>query len=499
MGPRRKVSGSDARRRVRRLLPLLIGAQLFAAPAVAAEPSSSTRFLADLVRIDTSNPPGDTRAVAQLLKQRFDAAGIPNEIILSPNGKAAHFIARLKGDGSRRPMLLAAHTDVVPADPSQWSVAPFGGVIRDGFLLGRGVLDNKGAVAAFAAALIRIREQRIALSRDIIFLAEADEEQGSFNTNWLAEHHWDKIDAEFSLNEGGSIITAEGRPPLVNITYADKLTVNLKLRAEGPAGHSSRPLPTGTSANDQLVAALQRLSDYREPIDLTPASRDYLRRLAAARPETFRAPVARLFDAREERDRAAAAEAIVAAGDDLSGWGLEGLLRNTLALTMLQSGLKPNIIPGAAEATLNARLIPGTSLDGFLDRLRRVIGNDRLSLSVLEGEERARLIRQRANITPSPIDTDYVAAIETAARRQWPGAAVLPSLFVASTDATPWRVRGVPVYGISPFPITAADARRVHGNDERVSLRAIDEGFAFVFDLVVGLAAKGGFPRKATP
>ncbi|PZR48290.1 MAG: peptidase M20, partial [Stutzerimonas stutzeri] len=159
----------------------------------SSQGAATAAMLKDLIRIDTSNAPGDTREVADYLKRRFDAAGIPNEIILAPNGKAAHFIARLKGDGSKRPLLIAAHTDVVPAEKARWSVDPFGGIEKDGFIYGRGALDNKGAVAAFATAVLRLKAQGTKLSRDIIFLAEADEEQGVYNTNWLAQNHWPKL------------------------------------------------------------------------------------------------------------------------------------------------------------------------------------------------------------------------------------------------------------------------------------------------------------------
>jgi acetylornithine deacetylase/succinyl-diaminopimelate desuccinylase-like protein len=461
-----------------------------APPSAPGEGARVAALLRELVAIDTTNPPGDTRPVAARLKALFDAAGIPNETILAPNGNAAHFIARLKGDGSKRPLLLAAHTDVVPADPSRWSVDPFGGVVKNGFLYGRGTLDNKGAVAAFAGAMLRLKAEGVPLARDIIFLAEADEEQGSFATTWLAAGHWDKIDAEFALNEGGSVQWSGGRVGAIMVSYADKLTVNLKLRAEGPAGHSSRPLPDGVSANEQLVTALARIAAYREPIVLSPAVRLYLEQLAALHPDTLRAPVARLLSAGDDAQRAAAAPAVIAAADAIGGWGTEGLLRNTVVLTMLQSGLKPNIIPGVAEATLNARLMPGTDLDAFLTRVRAAIGNDRVQLSVREGSARADEIKARANITPSPLDTDLYRAIGRAAKAQWPGASILPTLFVAGTDAAPWRERGVPVYGIAPFPVDSADTARIHGDDERVALAAIDQGSAYIYRIILDVAGK---------
>ncbi|USU13844.1 M20/M25/M40 family metallo-hydrolase [Sphingomonadaceae bacterium OTU29THOMA1] len=483
---------------MKRLSLAFIPALLMAAPGLSqtTEAEKTTVFLADLIRHDTSSPPGDTGPVAARLKALFDAAGIPNETILAPNGKAAHFIARVKGDGSKRPLLLAAHTDVVPADPTRWSVPPFDGVIKDGFLYGRGALDNKGAVAAFSRALLRIKADRVPLARDIIFLAEADEEQGSFNTNWLAANYWDKIDAEFVLNEGGSIRWVNGRVSELTISYSDKLTLNIRVRAEGPAGHSSRPLPGNQSANDQLIAGLARLASYREPIMLTATSRTYLERLATLHPVELKEPVARLLAASDEPARAAVASGVIAGGDKAAGWGTEGLLRNTIVLTMLQSGLKPNIIPGVAEATLNARLMPGTDIDAFLNRVRTAIGDDRIKVSVLEGDKRASEIRARSNIAPSSLDTDLYRSIERAAKGRWPSVTLLPTLLVASTDATPWRERGVPVYGIAPFPTEGSDAKRIHGDDERVSLEGIAQGSEFIHQLLIDAAGKTNGRRR---
>jgi acetylornithine deacetylase/succinyl-diaminopimelate desuccinylase-like protein len=486
----------SARRGVRPLLSLLLAAPLLlgaSEPPATPVGEDTTAMLVDLLKFDTSNPPGNTVAVAEYLKKRFDAAGIPNEIILAPNGRAAHFIARLRGDGSKRPILLAAHTDVVPADPGRWSVDPFGGQIKDGYLYGRGALDNKGAVAAFAAAILRMKREKVPLTRDIIFLAEADEEQGEFNTNWLAKHHWEKIDAEFALNEGGTILRQDGNVTRFFITYADKLTVNIRLRAQGPAGHSSRPMADGASANDQLIAALGRLAAHREPIVLTPPIRAYFQKLARLDPAQNQDAVDRLLAADDDGKRTQAAADVIRLTDDSGGWGTEGLLRNTIVLTMLNAGLKPNIIPGTAEAVVNARLMPGSDLDAFLARLKAVIGNDRISLEVIGArpdEDRAALIRELANTPPSPLTTELYRVLETSARRHWRNVTVLPTLLTASTDATPWRRRGVPVYGIDPFPTNASDKARVHGDDERVRLSDIGEGTAFIFDVLTGVAAK---------
>lgn len=453
----------------------------------AAESGRETvELLKQLLRIDTVNPPGDTNAVALQLKAIFDPLGIPNEIVIAPNGKAAHFFARLRGDGSKRPVLLAAHTDVVPVERERWSVDPFGGEEKDGFIYGRGALDNKGAVAAFARAVIRLKQSGVPLARDVIFLAEADEEQGQFNTGWLAREHWSKMDAEFVINEGGSTVWDDVyKVSAVTVSYADKLTVNLKLKASGASGHSSRPLPLDTTANGQLIAALGKLTAYETPIQLTDATRNYLQALAKQKKGAFAAATDALLKERDPALLKAKARKLVELDD--TAWGLEGLLRNTFVVTMLDAGVKPNVIPGTSEAVMNARLLPGNTVDDFIAELARVIANPRIKIDIVSGRSEpdvAAYYRKRSDLKPSTLDTDLFAAIKSAVSETWPGATVMPTLLVAATDATPWRERNVPVYGIGPFPVDTVSLRRVHGDDERVHVRAVQEGAELVYRIL---------------
>lgn len=485
------------------LLAVLIAAaplEPSAARAAAASPVTpatttsdpTVALLQELIRIDSTNAPGDTRAIAARLKALFDAAGVPNEIIVAPNGKAAHFIARLKGDGRRRPVLVATHTDVVPAERARWTADPFGGELRDGFVYGRGAMDNKGAVAAFAQAVLRLARDPAPRSRDVIFLAEADEEQGQFNTTWLAQAHWDKIDAEFALNEGGrTLIGADGRVREMQVSYADKLTLNLKLRTQGRTGHSSRPLPLDETANGQLIAALARLQAHRSPITISPAVADYLRTTAKLNPGPLATAVGDLLAAPDAAAQAAAADRLIAA--ESGGWGVEGLLRNTLVITMLTAGQKPNVIPGEAEAVMNARLLPGVTVDAYMAELRAVIGNPRAELEIVSARPKAELAdfyARRSRIAPSPLDTELFAAIRKGAEQTWPGVTVLPTLLVAATDATPWRERGVPVYGLGPIAADAATALRVHGDDERAATASVRTGADFAYRILKSVTAR---------
>lgn len=463
-----------------------VGLALWQAGA-AAEIPDSVELLQSLIRTDSSNPPGDTTAIAAQLKQLFDQHRIDSEIIVAPNGKAAHFLARLKGDGSQRPVLVAAHTDVVPVQRERWSVDPFAGVVKDGYVYGRGALDNKGAVTAYATAVLRLKKEGVKLRRDVIFLAEADEEQGEFNTGWLAQHHWPKIDAEFALNEGGStVLNANGSVSLVSVSTADKLTLNLKLVATGASGHSSRPLPVDTTANGQLIAALAKLSTYQTPIQISATSKEYLQVLSELNPGPFAEAANALLNATDTDARLRHAARMIAS-DNTASWGIEGLVRNTLVITMIDAGVKPNVIPGTAEAVLNARLLPGHTVDEFIAEVARVIDNPKIRIEIvhrLPPPQLTEFFQQRANIKPSPVDTALFAAIRSAAQQTWPTAKVAPTLLVASTDATPWRLRGVPVYGIGPFPNDRDTATRVHGDDERVAVKSLREGSEFVYRIL---------------
>jgi acetylornithine deacetylase/succinyl-diaminopimelate desuccinylase-like protein len=455
---------------------------------------AAASLLTDLIRVDSSNPPGDTVAIANRLKAMFDALGVENEIIVAPNGKAAHFIARIKGDGSKKPILLAAHSDVVPAEPKNWKVEPFGGIEKDGYIWGRGALDNKGSVATFAIAVSKLVKNKVPLARDIIFLAEADEEQGTYHTSWLESQAWPKMDAEFALNEGGRVVwDAAKNVNEVKISYVDKLTISFKMTATGPNGHSARPWPVDVTANGQLIKAMARLADFAEPVVLTPATRTYFEGLAKTRPGAFADAVGELLAATTDAGRNDAAKKLIALDQDNS-LGMEGLLRNTLVITMMQSGVKRNVIPATAEATMNARLFPGQSVDDFVAHIRQAIANPNIKLEIVSSplpqDQAIAYYRGRAAVPPSSLDTELYAALVASAKKRWPKAVILPTILTGTTDAVPWREHHIPVYGIGPNPILEEQEAGVHGDDERVAVDALGKGVDYVYDVLLRVAAK---------
>ncbi len=444
----------------------------------AAQPTQSrtAELLRDIIRLDTSNPPGREGQVGDLLAARLRPLGFEITQVPTPEAGKSHFIARLKGDGSKRPVLLAAHADVVGVEREKWTVDPFAGVVKDGHVYGRGAIDFKGGMAVFARAVMQLAENKVPLSRDVIFLVEADEEAAQYNTSWLARDHWDEIDAEFALNEGGWIIKDDtGKVQYVSISTADKSSVAVIVTGKGTSTHSSMPRPD--SAIFTLARALTKLSTYDFPLQFTPASRQFFTTLAKTSPP----PMSGYFRDVIGTDPSAAARADREISKDPL---LHALLRNTIAPVLLNGGFRSNVIPGSADATINVRIIPGTDPNDVVKELSRVIDDPNVMV---------RLQNPSAgpSRTPaSPEDNELYRALAQQASRTFDGAEVTPYLFQAGTDAGAWRSRGIPVYGIYPYPITADELTRMHGNDEKVSIESLDRGTEMIYNTLVEVAAK---------
>ena len=458
-------------------LALLVAsaAPLTHAAAQSASGDSTAALLSELIRVNTSNPPGKTAGIAELLAPRFKALGFDVKIIPTPDTGKAVIIARLKGDGSKRPVLIAAHADVVGVERDKWSLDPFAGIQKNGYVYGRGAIDFKGGMAVFARAAMMLAERKVPLARDVIFLAESDEEGlGDYNTGWLAREHWPDIDAEFALNEGGWIMKgSDGHVRYVSVSTADKLTLPLTITAHGTSTHSSMPRPD--NAIFALSRAMARLSAYETPLTITPSTRDFF--LALSRTST--PPMSDYYRDVVGSDAKAAHRAdSVISRDPL----LHALIRNTIAPVIIKGGFRANVIPGSAEALVNLRMIPGSDPAALMRDIARVIGDTSIHLSI--GTRYAQAVPE------SPRTTDLYRALEHAARATFPGAEVTPYLFQAGTDAGAWRSKGVPVYGIYPYPIDADDLTRMHGNDERVSIASLGQGTEMIYRTLVEVAGK---------
>ena len=475
---------------------LLLCAVSTVLPLEAADPIPDVaRLLAEVIRIDTSNPPGNEGKLAELLKTKFAPLGFEIDIVPTPQPGKAHFIARLRGDGSKKPVLIAAHEDVVGVEREKWSLDPFAGIIKDGYVYGRGAIDFKGGLAVFAQAVLDIARQKRPLARDIIFLAEADEEGGAYGTRFLADNAWDKIDCEFALNEGGWIIQdAAGKIQYVSISTADKSSVSLLMTARGTSTHSSMPRPD--NAIFTLARALAKLSEYDTRPRLTDSTREFFLTLSDTSPEPMKSHFRNLATSSDPKLVAAADQAI--SENPL----LHAIMRNTIAPVLLNAGFRGNVIPGSAEATINFRIIPGTTQEELIEEIRRVINDPRVDVTPAPAgmtrgpvspdqqkamEARAQLLRRA---TESPKSGALYEALVKHAKLTWPGARVTPYLFQAGTDAYAWRSRGVPVYGIYPYPITAQDLERMHGNDERVAIASLESGLKMITNTLLEVAGK---------
>jgi acetylornithine deacetylase/succinyl-diaminopimelate desuccinylase-like protein len=436
----------------------------------------------DLVRLNTVNPPGGTAAVAEYMRGRLALLGFEVDIIPTPAPGKAHLIARLRSANPKgKPVLLSAHADTVGVEPELWSVDPFAGVIKGDYLYGRGSFDDKGGIAVFAAAAMRLARARVPLTRDIVLVFEADEEGGDHGIEWLAERHWDKLDAAYSLNEGGIMSTDEdGRVNLAAVTVRDKISFSVVLRTRGVSSHSSRPQPP--SAIDRLARALTRISRHQSTTELSALTRRYFRALANASDGEQATDLRRLARARDSRTIEGLARQVIRR----SPYGplVSALLRTTFTNTIVNGGIRSNVIPGVAEGTVNMRLLPGVSGEQAVRELRRTIDDRRVRIVVGNDDESPaevfKSIRERQRVAASSTRTDLYAALAREIRAQHKGAVVTPALYEAATDAGPWRERGIPVYGIRPYRASATDLENMHGVDERVSVTGLNQGVAMV-------------------
>ena len=480
---------------MRSIVLTLLLAPLLSAQAQPPLPSVA-KLLIEILRLNTSNPPGNEDLIAQYLAPIFKQAGFEVDIVQTPQKGKSHFIARLRGNGTKKPILLAAHSDVVGVEREKWSVDPFAGVIKDGYVLGRGAIDFKGGLAVFAQAVLDIAAKKLPLDRDIIFLSEADEEGGLYNSGWLAERAWDKLDCEFSLNEGGWIVKEDNSNQVkyVSISTADKSGMNILIRAKGTSTHSSMPL--ADNAIFRLSRALAKVGAYDTKPKLNDSTKKFFLTLAEVNPEPLKTHFQNLVLSTDPAKIAAADKAIS------ENTLFHSIMRNTIAPVFLNAGFRGNVIPGSADATINFRTIPGTTAGELIDELQTVINDPMvevieapmpLTTAPLTPEQEkamaAAAARRTKPIPESPLTTELYQALAKHAKLTYPEALVTPYLFQAGTDAYAWRSRGIPVYGIYPYPITAEDLTRMHGNDERVPIDSLVSGLKMITNLLIDIAA----------
>ena len=433
----------------------------------------ATELLSRYLRINTTNPPGNEIAAARWLAAVLRRDGIEAQVFEPAPGKA-NLYARLPGDGSARPLILLNHMDVVLATPEYWTVDPFAGLVKDGYIWGRGALDMKGEGIAQLMTMVILKRAHVPLKRDVIFLATSDEEIGAgVGAAWIAEHQADLVrDAEFLLNEGGQT-RADGRGGVqfYGVGTTEKSPFWLDVIARGTAGHGSRPTPDNPV--HRLIRALNRIAAWQTPLTVTPTVDRSFRDLATIEPDST---VRRwLTDIRSAVRDSVAARAITA---DLT---YNALLRNTISVTGLKGSDKTNVIPPVATAAIDVRLLPGQDPAAFLAELTRVVSDTAVTI---------RPQGPNWPATESSTETELFRAIVAAAHARHPNALVTPLMLPGFTDSHFFRRMGVASYGLGPFPLTQNDARGVHGNDERISIEALRFGLRFYYDVVTRVAAK---------
>jgi len=447
-------------------LLLLLALQCPAAGAdFDAAQDEATQLLQQYIRINTANPPGNETAAARFWAARFKKEKIEARVFESQPGRGSVW-ARIKGSGEAPPILLLNHLDVVPADAEGWEVPPFAGIVRDGFVYGRGALDCKGIGVAQAMAMFLLRRDGVRLKRDVIFLGTADEEAGGkLGAGWMVENHFDLFaDAEIALNEGGEIhVDGDGRR-LYAVAVSEKTPCWLKLTARGDAGHGSAP-PTATSVT-RLLQALERLRAAPQPLRVIPEVQAYFTAMAAFQTDARRQHYGDLTHALE--DEAFRSEI-------LGNRRHAALLRNTMTPTVLHASLKTNVIPQTASAELDCRLLPDEDPQRFVDGVRQTIGDPSIEVDVL------------LNFPPStsPTNTKLYEVLTRMAVAE--DAGIAPTVLAGFTDSHYLRDKGIVSYGFTPFTLDDEESRRMHGNNERLSVRNLREGTEKLYKMLRAL------------
>ena len=441
-------------------------------------PSTHRETLAHLqamLRMNTVNPPGNELQVGKYLEDVLASAGIETQLFEPAAGRAS-VVARIRGDGTKNPVLLMAHMDVVGVEAERWSADPFGAEIRDGYVYGRGAIDDKGMLAVNLETMLLLKRQVVdqggVLARDVIFVANSDEEAGGeFGMGWLIDNHPELIRAEFAVNEGGRSRIVDGRLLYVAVQNTEKVPHVVAVTAHGPGGHASIPLEG--NAILRLARALAKIAEYNEPVYITPSTKEFFGQLSVVWP-----------NAEEQRAMADVAsndtQLVEQGASVLSNIPVfNAVLRTGISATLLEGGIRSNVIPTDATATFNVRTLPGQSIDAVVERMSAVINDPLLDVRIVE----------RGDDAPaSDFHSPMFASIRESAREIDPSLAVVPYLSTGATDSARLRNWGMQAFGLLPFPMNQDDEDRMHGNDERVPLESLQFGTRLIYGAILRVA-----------
>jgi len=460
-----------------------LGFLLLAAGTLAAQPKAIDwgqqqaeilRHFRALIQIDTTNPPGNETKAAEYLKKVLEDEGIPTQAFsLDPN--RTNLVARLKGNGSKKPLLIMAHTDTVGVQREKWPVDPFGAVLKDGYIWGRGATDDKDKLVAVLMSMLLIKRSGAVLDRDLIFLAESGEEADATGVGirFMTEKHFDQIDAEFALSEGPGAIMENGRVAIVQITTTEKIPRRVRLIANGTSRHGS--IPRLDDAVTHLSGAVQRVGTWQTPMRLNDTTRTYFEKLATiSSPEK----AARYKDLVNPQ-RTAAAQRYLAEFEPAHN----SMLRTSVVPTVLKAGIGPNVIPSEAEASIDIRTLPDEDLPQFMAQMTKIIGDPAVKIEPF--------FATRPPAPPSRLDTEMYHALEHAANRVYPGSTSLPAMLTASTDMAQLRAKGIQSYGIGPALSADDFANHAwHSDVERIPEASLYKFVEFTWNAVTEVAVK---------
>lgn len=444
----------------------------------------AVKWMQEYLRVDTTNPPGNEAHAAAFYKKILDDEGIENRAFeyapgrgdlwarIPANREKANAAKGVAEMGHSRAIILLNHMDVVTSDASHWKVPPFSGEIRDGYIWGRGAQDMKDEGLAQLVTMVMLQREKIALDRDVIFLAVSDEEAGGSGTDWFIDHQRDLLEnAEFLINEGGENLLENGKVKYVGVDVGEKTTYWLHVVAHGRPGHGSRPNPD--SAPNRLVRALDRILAYHTPLRVLPVVEEFLHDMAPSESPERAADYRNIRKAIEDKKFQEEVER-----DE----SLNFLLRDTISLTMMGGSEQTNVIPPEAWANLDVRILPGGDPKAVLEAVRRVVDDANVSIEPLNPEFRV------ANY--SGTDNALFRAIRDVSGKYFPGTPVVPHITSGYTENQRYRPLGIVAYGFNPYTATEEEGNTEHGNDERIRVEEVRRGPRVLFDVVARVAGK---------
>jgi len=442
--------------------------------AQAGSPDARAReIFKQLIEINTTDTPaGNVTKAAEAVAARLKAGGFAaaDVQVLGPDPRKHNVIARYRGTGARKPLLLVAHLDVVEAKRDDWSFDPFVFLEKDGFYYGRGTSDDKAMAAILAANLVRLKQEGFKPDRDLILALTADEEGGNFNgVEWLVKNHRELIDAELALNEGGSGQLKNGKYLINQVQASEKVYQDFRLETRNPGGHSSRPVRD--NAIYHLADALARLEKFDYPVNMNEVTRAYFERMATLEQNAAIAAAMKAVAAPSPSHQAVTTLAQHSAY-------YNALMRTTCVATLLEGGHATNALPQLARANVNCRILPGEAPATIKKTLEEVAADPSVKVSFVDEAKPSQ---------PSPLSPIVMGPLESITKAMFPGVVVVPVMGTGATDGLYLRNAGIPTYGIEGIFYDMDDSR-AHGRDERVGVKQFYEGLEFQYRLIKALA-----------